>query len=81
MLTPSYRSIIIVTECLNVQASGSRLGADERSNAMPIHRLRLRPVTGELDIAPGVRLLELPGHSPGSIGALIGKDLLAGEMP
>jgi glyoxylase-like metal-dependent hydrolase (beta-lactamase superfamily II) len=44
-----------------------------------LRRLRLRPVTGELDIAPGVRLLELPGHSPGSIGALIGKELLAGD--
>jgi N-acyl homoserine lactone hydrolase len=36
-------------------------------------------VTGEPDIAAGVRLVELPGHSPGSIGALVGNALLAGD--
>jgi N-acyl homoserine lactone hydrolase len=41
--------------------------------------LRLRPVAGEQDIATGVRLVELPGHSPGSIGALVGDALLAGD--
>jgi N-acyl homoserine lactone hydrolase len=44
-----------------------------------LRRLRLRPVTGEQDIAAGVRLVELPGHSPGSIGALVGNALLAGD--
>jgi len=44
-----------------------------------LRRLRLRPVAGEQDIAPGVRILELPGHSPGSIGALVGNALLAGD--
>jgi N-acyl homoserine lactone hydrolase len=44
-----------------------------------LHRLRLRPVTGELDIAAGIRIVELPGHSPGSIGALVGNALLAGD--
>jgi N-acyl homoserine lactone hydrolase len=44
-----------------------------------LRRLRLRPVTGEQDIAAGVRIVELPGHSPGSIGALVGHALLAGD--
>jgi glyoxylase-like metal-dependent hydrolase (beta-lactamase superfamily II) len=44
-----------------------------------LRRLRLRPVTGEQNIAAGVRLVELPGHSPGSIGVLVGDALLAGD--
>jgi N-acyl homoserine lactone hydrolase len=44
-----------------------------------LRRLRLRPVTGEQEIAAGVRLVELPGHTPGSIGALVGNALLAGD--
>ncbi len=44
-----------------------------------LRRLRLRTMTGEQDIAPGVRIIELPGHSPGSIGALVGDALLAGD--
>jgi N-acyl homoserine lactone hydrolase len=44
-----------------------------------LRRLRLRPVTGEQEIATGVRLVELPGHTPGSIGALVGNALLAGD--
>lgn len=44
-----------------------------------LRRLRLRPVAGERDIATGVRLVELPGHSPGSIGVLVGQTLLAGD--
>jgi N-acyl homoserine lactone hydrolase len=44
-----------------------------------LRRLRLRTVTGEQDIAAGIRIVELPGHSPGSIGALVGSALLAGD--
>lgn len=44
-----------------------------------LRRLRLRPVTGEQDIAAGIHIVELPGHSPGSIGALVGNSLLAGD--
>jgi glyoxylase-like metal-dependent hydrolase (beta-lactamase superfamily II) len=44
-----------------------------------LRRLKLRPVAGEQDIAPGIRLVELPGHSPGSIGAVVGNALLAGD--
>jgi N-acyl homoserine lactone hydrolase len=44
-----------------------------------LRRLKLRPVAGEQEIAPGIHLVELPGHSPGSIGALVGNALLAGD--
>jgi N-acyl homoserine lactone hydrolase len=44
-----------------------------------LRRLRLRSVNGEQNLAPGVQIVELPGHSPGSIGILIGKELLAGD--
>jgi N-acyl homoserine lactone hydrolase len=44
-----------------------------------LRRLKLRPVTGEQEIAAGIRLVELPGHSPGSIGVLVGNALLAGD--
>jgi N-acyl homoserine lactone hydrolase len=44
-----------------------------------LRRLQLRPVSGEQDIAAGVRLVELPGHTSGSIGALVGDVLLAGD--
>lgn len=44
-----------------------------------LRRLKLHPIAGEQEIIPGVRLVELPGHSPGSIGALVGNALLAGD--
>ena len=42
-------------------------------------KLRLKPIAGECDIAPGGRILELPGHTPGSIGLLVGREILAGD--
>jgi N-acyl homoserine lactone hydrolase len=44
-----------------------------------LRRLRLQPVAGEIELASGVRILELPGHTPGSIGLMVGKSLLAGD--
>jgi len=44
-----------------------------------LKKLRLKPIAGEYDIAPGVRVVELPGHTPGSIGLLVGRELLAGD--
>lgn len=39
---------------------------------------------GELEFAPGVKLVTLPGHSPGSMGVLVdtvkGKCLIAGDL-
>jgi N-acyl homoserine lactone hydrolase len=47
--------------------------------ARALRKLRLRPVAAECDIAPGMRIVELPGHTPGSIGLLVGRELLAGD--
>ena len=47
--------------------------------ARALKRLRLKTVADEGDIAPGMRIVELPGHSPGSIGLLLGRELLAGD--
>jgi N-acyl homoserine lactone hydrolase len=44
-----------------------------------LRRLRLRPFEEECDLAEGLRLIELPGHTPGTIGLLIGDTLLASD--
>ncbi len=44
-----------------------------------LRKLRLSPISGEQDIAEGLRLVELPGHTPGSMGLLVGRALLAGD--
>jgi glyoxylase-like metal-dependent hydrolase (beta-lactamase superfamily II) len=44
-----------------------------------LRRLRLRPVSAEIELAPDLRIVELPGHTPGSIGLLVGDKLLAGD--
>ena len=47
--------------------------------ARALDKLRLKPVTEDCDIAPGLRIIALPGHTPGSIGLLAGRELLAGD--
>lgn len=42
-------------------------------------KLRLKTIAGDDEIAPGMRLLDLAGHTPGSIGLLVGDELLAGD--
>jgi N-acyl homoserine lactone hydrolase len=44
-----------------------------------LRRLRLHPVSAEIELAPDLRIVELPGHTPGSIGLLVGDKLLAGD--
>jgi glyoxylase-like metal-dependent hydrolase (beta-lactamase superfamily II) len=44
-----------------------------------LRRLRLHPVSTEIELAPGLRIVELFGHTPGSIGLLVGHRLLAGD--
>jgi N-acyl homoserine lactone hydrolase len=41
--------------------------------------LRLRPLTSETTLAPEVHIVELFGHTPGSIGLKVGRHLLAGD--
>ena len=47
--------------------------------ARALKKLRLKPVSEECDIAAGLRVVELPGHTPGSIGLVAGRELLAGD--
>ena len=42
-------------------------------------KLRLVTMAGDMELAEGARLLDLPGHTPGSIGLLVGDELLAGD--
>jgi N-acyl homoserine lactone hydrolase len=44
-----------------------------------LRRLRLRPVSAEIELAPDLKIVELFGHTPGSIGLLVGDKLLAGD--
>lgn len=44
-----------------------------------LRRLRLHPVSTEIELAPDLRIVELFGHTPGSIGLLVGEKLLAGD--
>ena len=44
-----------------------------------LKKLKLKPIAGDLEIAPGLHVIELPGHTPGSIGLLAGERLLAGD--
>jgi N-acyl homoserine lactone hydrolase len=47
--------------------------------ARALKKLRLRSIAEEIELAPGIRIVELPGHTPGSIGLLVGRQLLAGD--
>ncbi|MBX5464777.1 MAG: MBL fold metallo-hydrolase, partial [Clostridia bacterium] len=40
---------------------------------------RLRPVEGELELGEGLRLLEVPGHTPGSLALEAGEAVLCGD--
>ena len=42
-------------------------------------KLRLAPISGDVELTQAARILELPGHTPGSIGLLVGDELLAGD--
>jgi N-acyl homoserine lactone hydrolase len=59
--------------------------AGERDRAIPeytiraLNKLRLSPVVGEVELASDIRIVELHGHTPGSIGLLVGRQLLAGD--
>jgi glyoxylase-like metal-dependent hydrolase (beta-lactamase superfamily II) len=52
---------------------GNRMAAKAR-NCLDALRFQLEPVTPEVDIAPGVRTLAAPGHTPGHLAVLIASD-------
>jgi N-acyl homoserine lactone hydrolase len=47
--------------------------------ARALRRLKLRVIADETELADGVSVVELPGHTLGSIGLLAGRQLLAGD--
>jgi N-acyl homoserine lactone hydrolase len=44
-----------------------------------LRRLKLRPIATEIELATDLHIVELPGHTPGSIGLLAGQHLLTGD--
>jgi N-acyl homoserine lactone hydrolase len=59
--------------------------ASRRDRAIPeytaraLKKLRLQQIAGEVELASDIRIVELPGHTPGSIGLQVGRQLLAGD--
>jgi N-acyl homoserine lactone hydrolase len=78
-LFPNAEIVLHEKELAYAETPGSHDADTPGYVGRALRRLRLRPVTGEQEIAAGVRIVELPGHSPGSIGALVGNALLAGD--
>jgi N-acyl homoserine lactone hydrolase len=65
-----------------LKAAGRMSGRDPaipEYTARAMRKLQLRLVTAEIELAAGLRIVELPGHTPGSIGLLVGRQLLAGD--
>jgi glyoxylase-like metal-dependent hydrolase (beta-lactamase superfamily II) len=44
-----------------------------------LRKLRIRPVAGDMPLTADAHIVELPGHTPGSIGLMVGRQLLAGD--
>jgi N-acyl homoserine lactone hydrolase len=78
-LFPNAEIVLHEKELAYAEATGAHDPDTPGYVGRALRRLRLRPVTGEQDIAAGIRIVELPGHSPGSIGVLVGNALLAGD--
>lgn len=60
-------------------AAGGRDGAIPEYTARALKKLRLQRIAGEVELASDIRIVELPGHTPGSIGLQVGRQLLAGD--
>jgi N-acyl homoserine lactone hydrolase len=60
-------------------AASGRDWATPEYTVRALRKLRLRPVAGEIEMASDVRIVELPGHTPGSIGLIVAQKLLAGD--
>ncbi|MBN9008117.1 MAG: MBL fold metallo-hydrolase [Rhizobiales bacterium] len=44
-----------------------------------LRQLKLKTISAETTLCEDVRIIELPGHTPGSIGLLTGDELIAGD--
>ncbi len=60
-------------------AEAGRDRAIPEYTARALKKLRIRTVAGDMSLAPDAHIVELPGHTPGSIGLLVGRQLLAGD--
>jgi N-acyl homoserine lactone hydrolase len=60
-------------------AEAGRDPAIPEYTARAIKKLGLHVISTEMELADGLRVVELPGHTPGSIGLLAGRQLLAGD--
>jgi N-acyl homoserine lactone hydrolase len=78
-LFPSAEIVIHERELAYAKAPGSHDASTPAYVGRALRKLRLRPISGEHEIAAGARIIELPGHSPGSVGLLVGNELLAGD--
>jgi glyoxylase-like metal-dependent hydrolase (beta-lactamase superfamily II) len=61
------------------EAASGRDRAIPEYTARALRKLRIRPVAGDMPLTPDAHIVELPGHTPGSIGLMIGRQLLAGD--
>lgn len=76
----SNADILVHRRELDAAASTERRDrAIPEYTARALRKLRLRPIAGETGLADGLRIVELPGHTAGSIGLLAGRQLLAGD--
>jgi N-acyl homoserine lactone hydrolase len=60
-------------------AASGRDWAIPEYTARALRKLRLQPVAGDVELASDLRIVELPGHTPGSIGLIVGRQLLSGD--
>src|ERR1700761_8025090 len=71
-LFPNAHILVHQRELDAADRTGERDAAIPEYTGRAMRRLWLQPVTGELALAPDIRIVELPGHTPGSIGPLGG---------
>ena len=76
----SNAEILVHARELNAaETAGGRDWAIPEYTVRALRKLRLRPVAEDTELAADVRIVELPGHTPGSIGLMVGRELLAGD--
>ena len=66
-------------ELAAAEAASGRDWAIPEYTVRALRKLRLRPIAGDTELASEVRIVELPGHTPGSIGLIVARQLLAGD--
>ena len=77
-LFPNAKILVHARE-LQAAESGPPDSARPGYMSRALRRLDLQVLEGEHEITPDVRTLDLPGHTPGSIGLQVGRALLAGD--